>query len=78
MCDAAASNVFSGMISGILARVQVYDQLGRLTREEGAQGKARRCSVPGYVCRRLAREDGRQGRTVVQLYRITERERKQI
>lgn len=39
----------------------------RLTREEGAQGRARRCSVPGYVCRRLAREDGKWGRTVEQL-----------
>lgn len=39
----------------------------RLTRGEGAQGKARRCNVPGCVCRRLAQEDGRSGRTVEQL-----------
>lgn len=45
----------------------------RLTREEGAQGKARRCNVPGYVCHRLAPGDGRWGRTAVQLHRNIEK-----
>ncbi len=54
------------------------DQFEGLTHVEGAQGKARRCNALGYVCRRLAQEDGRWGRTVVQLKRMTGRERKNI
>lgn len=75
--DAAQSNVFYDVFDRRIfcLCVQVCDHFERLTHEEGAQGKARRCNVPGYVCRRLAQEDGRQGRTAVQLYRITGRER---
>lgn len=44
-----------------------------LTHGVRAQGKAHRCNVPGCVCHRLALEDGRLGRTAVQLYRTTRR-----
>lgn len=58
-------NVFSGAIGRYFFGRR--EQFEGLTREEAAQGKARRCSVPGYVCHRSAQEGGRWGRTVVQL-----------
>lgn len=69
--DAAESSVLSGAISSIWHVFECVS--GRLTREGGAQGKARRCNVPGYVCHRLAPGDGRWGRTVVQLHRNIEK-----
>lgn len=48
-----------------------------LTRAAGEQGTARRCSVPGHVCRRWAPVDGKQGKTVAVLHGDKEKEKRE-